>query len=471
MKKILTLIFIFTSIALCSFSAKNSFASNCSNYGGATTYCDDGTSYSNYGGSTTYGSDGTSYSNYGGATTYGSDGSSCSNYGGSTTYCDDGTSYSNYGGSTTYGSDGSTYNNYGGSTTYGSGSGKMIQVGGRDDVNQNNFDQNVPYDSDKSTFNNYDDFNTYDNGNFKDPTAHEEVDELPKNSYEGSENTIFEVNGIEYSEQDLERIRNKREMRNREICGPNAIYIALDQKCVCEVGYKKNGSICVEDSSNDVDSNFDRDAPVKYPEDKNEDKDFVWWNPLTWRSYFFNKSTPAVNNDEKEPIKSIENETPLSSLEWKEYSSNIGKFTALFPYDVAHGNWMDNATMKKLGWKGIEKIDTFSTSGTNDESFSVWFHQYIDQNSTRNKSALQTSLNNLLNLMKKSNYELISSGYSKYGEYDALDYLIFSKGQNKYEKGKFIAVKHNVYQILVDYKGENLNNADIMKFFDSFHLQ
>lgn len=296
-------------LLLFSFSAKNSFATNCHNYGGATTYCDDGTSYSNYGGSTTYGSDGTSYSNYGGATTYGSDGSTQSNYGGATTYSNDGTSYSNYGGSTTYGSDGSTYNNYGGSTTYGSGSGKMIEIGGHDDSNQNENHDSTIYSNDyKNTSDKYscplnssydslsfsckcnDGYvasgssciyqgsdNSMDSSSFYLPIQQNSTPETDKTSPAvNDEDTVYEVNGIEYSEQDLERIRNKREMRNKEMCGPNAIYIALDQKCVCEVGYKKSGSVCINESSVDEPSN-------------EKDSAFVWWNPLTWRDHFFNK--------------------------------------------------------------------------------------------------------------------------------------------------------------------------------------
>jgi hypothetical protein len=449
MKKIaLALLIVFSMIF--SLNSKTAFATNCHNYGGATTYCDDGTSYSNYGGSTTYGSDGTSYSNYGGATTYGSDGSTQSNYGGSTTYSNDGTSYSDYGGSTTYGSDGSTYNDYGGSTTYGSGSGKMIKIPNQKDSIQSNY------------------------------------------------------GGI-----------NEKSLESGINCPLNSSYDSLSSSCKCNYGYVASGSSCIyksndnsdtikapsylpsqqkdepetdttlpitnsenPNSSNLIPSSDTNPSNTQYNQDslsinqKNEDKesDFAWWNPLAWWNHFFNKSTPATNDEKPGIAKLTENETHTPSLEWKEYTSDIGKFKALFPYAVIHDDWMDSATMKKLGWNGINKIDTFSTSGTNDLSFSVWFHQYTNQNNTADKSTLQKSLNNLLNLMKKDNYGLVSAGYSKYGEYNALDYLIFSKEKNKYEKGRFIAVKQNVYQIFVDYKGDS-ENADIVKFFDSLNFQ
>ncbi|PIV45370.1 MAG: hypothetical protein COS25_00180 [Candidatus Nealsonbacteria bacterium CG02_land_8_20_14_3_00_37_10] len=202
---------------------------------------------------------------------------------------------------------------------------------------------------------------------------------------------------------------------------------------------------------------------------QNKERVFVWWNPLTWLGYFFNKSTPLDNSIKAEPIKSIEHEKLLSSFEWKEYSSDDGKFTALFPGEVSHGDWMDNTTMKKLGWNNISKIDTFDVKTSDSEHFSVWFHYYVNQNSSTNKTTLKTSLYNLLNLMK--DYKLTFTDYSKHGKYDALDYLIFNEREDKYEKGKFIAVKQNVYQIFVDYKGENFNDADIDKFFASFSPQ
>lgn len=453
-KNISNAVFLIIFLLLFSLSVKNSLAANCSNYGGATTYCDDGTSYSNYGGATTYGSDGTNYSNYGGATTYGSDGSSQSNYGGNTTYSSDGTSYSNYGGSTTYGSDGSTYNNYGGATTYGNG-GKMIEVGGSDDSGQNKY-----YDS-----------TNYDNNDRK---------------------------AIDVSDN----------------CPLNSSYDSLSSSCKCNYGYVVSGSSCIYKGSDnsdtakipsyfpsqqkdepeidiispitnsddtdsadpipilDVNSNetqTDQNVSAENVKTENKEKGFIWWNPLTWWSYFFNKPMPVVNEREIELAKSIKNEAPTSSLEWEEYSSDAGKFIALFPHDVIHGDWMDSATMKKLGWNGINKIDTFYTASTNAKSFSVWFHQYTDQRGVADKVTLQKSLNNLLNLMK--DYKLTFADHSKHGTYDALDYLIFNERENKYEKGKFIAVKQSVYQIFVDYKGENFNDADINKFFASFYPQ
>lgn len=302
MKKILIFVFIFASLALYSFSTKKSSASSCSNYGGATTYCDDGTSYSNYGGSTTYGSDGSSYSNYGGATTYGSDGSSQSNYGGATTYDSDGTSYSNYGGPTTYGSDGSTYNDYGGSTTYGSGSGKMIKIPNRKDSDQSDYSGTTTYRSDDSGQDSYSDSNTYGSDSGK---------RIPVDGRDGVNQNNLEVNGVKYSERDLEELRKRRDMINREMCPLNAVYISSIQKCECIFRYKYNGSSCVYNGSSDnptieiepiknsdsvqgLDVNLNnaqvnQDDSVTNLKTQNKDKKIVWWNPLTWWSSFYNK--------------------------------------------------------------------------------------------------------------------------------------------------------------------------------------
>lgn len=266
MKKTSTFISSFVFLVLFLFNVWGVFASSCSNYGGSTTYCDDGTNYSNYGGSTTYGSDGSSYSNYGGSTTYGSDGSTQSNYGGSTTYDSDGKNYSNYGGSTTYGSDGSSYSNYGGSTTYGSGSGKMIDISGSDDSDQDNYSGSTTYGSDGGKI-----IDTGDN------------------------------------------------------CPLNSSYNSSTQECECSLGYKSNGSSCVHqgadyssdqqndmpkenirtpiidneqtdssDSIHSLDDNsnndqINQDTSVTNLKTQNKAKKFVWWNPLTWRGYFYNK--------------------------------------------------------------------------------------------------------------------------------------------------------------------------------------
>lgn len=422
-KKKLAVVFPVVFLLLFFFTTSNSFASSCSNYGGSTTYCDDGTSYSNYGGSTTYGSDGSSYSNYGGSTTYGSDGSTQSNYGGSTTYDSDGTSYSNYGGSTTYGSDGSTYDNYGGSTTYGSGGGKMIETGGNDDSNQSDYSGSVIFESDRSK-----------------TIGTNEESSLSSDRWNDIENMLTPT-------ADSEQL-NDQQSDNEQINSYDSIP-SLD-----------NNSSNTQVNQNISETNL---------KTQNKERVFVWWNPSTWWDYFFNKSASLANSNGAEPIKSIEHKTLPSSFEWKEYSSDTGKFTALFPYAVTHGNWMDNTTMKKLGWNNISKIETFDAKTNNDEHFSVWFHQYVNQNNSTNKTTLKTSLYNLLNLMK--DYKLTFADYSKHGKYDALDYLIFNERENKYEKGKFIAVKQNVYQIFMDYKGENFNDVDINKFFASFYPQ
>lgn len=487
MKKVLTFIFIFAFITLLSLSAKSSIASSCTNYGGATTYCNDGTSYNNYGGATTYGSDGSSYNNYGGATIYGNDGSSQSNYGGATTYGSDSSTYNNYGGATTYGNDGSTYNDYGGSTTYGSGGGKMIKINGNDSSNQRDYggstiygsngssddifgDTNTnTYDSNGKSYGNYNGDTTYDSGNEtlnseqRNNVTDQDIQAVIDYNNRGGPTTI---GGTTISGPESDKINYTGN------CPANSSYNPSTHHCACSYGYKWYGESCFRDTSKSINPNTDSEKVNNQVTNvttlKTQDKVIVWWNPLTWWDYFFNKSTSTVNNNEIEPTKSIKEEASSPSLEWKEYRSDIGKFTALFPYDVTHSNWMDNTTMKKLGWNGINKIDTFSTTGTNKESFSVWFHQYIDQRNVANKGTLQTSLNNLLNLMK--DYKLISSSYSKYSDYDALDYLVFNKAKNKYEKGKFIAVKQNIYQIFVDYEGESFNNADSMKFFDSFRI-
>jgi hypothetical protein len=432
---------------LFSFNIENSSATSCSKYGN-NTYCDDGTSYSQYG-NNVYGSDGTSYSQYGN-NVYGSDGTSYSTYG-SNTYGNDGTSYSTYG-NNTYGSDGSSYSQYG-NTIYGNG-GKMIDIGDDDDLSQNKYYDSTTYDSN--------DRKTIDVG---------------------------------------------------DNCPLNSSYDSLSSSCKCNYGYAVSGSICIYKGSDDLDTgkvpsyfpsqqnepeayiippitsgedvdNFDsiprldvnsnktkanQNVPTENLKIEKNGKNFVWWNPLTWWGYFFNKSTPSDNSIKAEPIKLIKQETLPASFEWKEYSSDDGKFTALFPGEVSHDDWMDNATMKKLGWDNISKIDTFDVKTSDDEHFSVWFHYYVNQNDTIDKATLKASLYNLLNLMK--DYKLTFTDYSKHGKYDALDYLIFNEREDKYEKGKFIAVKQNVYQIFVDYKGENFNDADINKFFASFYTQ
>jgi hypothetical protein len=331
MNKKLSSVFILIFLALFFLGTKKSHASSCSNYGGSTTYCDDGTSYSNYGGSTTYGSDGTSYSNYGGATTYGSDGSSQTNYGGATTYKNDGTSYSNYGGATTYGSDGSSYSNYGGATTYGSGSGKMIDVGGSKIITD-------------------------------DPSR-----DTPTYGI-NDDNTIDKGNG----------------------CPLNSSYNSFTRKCECLSGYKASGSSCVYDYSlkeaptetiptylpsqqqdmpeantalpltdsekiNNPDSiqNLDtnsnnaplsQDTPTTTQQVQNAAKKIVWWNPLTWWEYFHDKpATPAA----------IEEKPKAASPDGQLYKNDDYGFSIKFPTD----------------WPIVDKSNTNSFSKSAEKSF------------------------------------------------------------------------------------------------------
>src|SRR3989344_4448926 len=66
---------------------------------------------------------------------------------------------------------------------------------------------------------------------------------------------------------------------------------------------------------------------------------------------------------------------------------------------------------------------------------------------------------------------LISSNFTYFGTYRAIEYLIYKKDGNAYIKGKNILVGQNMYQIAVAYEPSNSSNVQFDRFANSFQLQ
>ncbi len=149
--------------------------------------------------------------------------------------------------------------------------------------------------------------------------------------------------------------------------------------------------------------------------------------------------------------------------EWREFNSATGRFRALFPaYPVHKTN-----NLRLLGVGSPVKQDSYSIK-TADAFYAIYVATYPPEVDTSNpETNLKSSLNGMLSV---EGNELISSNFTNFGDYRAVDFLIKNVDRNAYLKGRIIVIGQTLYQLLVAYKNGSYNDSDYTRFINSFHL-
>jgi hypothetical protein len=150
---------------------------------------------------------------------------------------------------------------------------------------------------------------------------------------------------------------------------------------------------------------------------------------------------------------------------WKDFQSSSAHFKASFPEYPSHKTIP--LDIPELSYKiNDEEYTATQSDGT---IYKVSYTDYgpgVDTSNPENN--LSATVEGAVISWKG---ELISSKFSNFGNYKAIDYLIYRKDKNTYYKAKDILVGKFFYILLVAYKGENASNIQYDKFINSFQLK
>src|SRR3989344_2714754 len=121
-----------------------------------------------------------------------------------------------------------------------------------------------------------------------------------------------------------------------------------------------------------------------------------------------------------------------------------------------------------------QKVTNYFTDNSTWKDFNGAFYliTFINYPSQVDTSVPETNLEGSVNgTVQSIDGTLISSNFTYFGTYRAIEYLIYKKDGNAYIKGKNILVGQNMYQIAVAYEPSNSSNVQFDRFANSFQLQ
>lgn len=113
----------------------------------------------------------------------------------------------------------------------------------------------------------------------------------------------------------------------------------------------------------------------------------------------------------------------------------------------------------------------YSAEESNGSFYLITFTEYppqIDMINAIPEDVLEGSMNGTI---KSLDGTLVSSNFTYFGSYRAIDYLIYKKDGTAYVKGKNILVDQRMYQIIVSYEPKNSSDIQYNKFVNSFLLE
>ena len=150
---------------------------------------------------------------------------------------------------------------------------------------------------------------------------------------------------------------------------------------------------------------------------------------------------------------------------WKDFKSTLGSFRASFPVYPTH----ETEPLNLPGLSQPVNMEMYSAEESNGAFYLITFINYPSQVDT---SVPETNLEGSVNgTVQSIDGTLISSNFTYFGTYRAIEYLIYKKDGNAYIKGKNILVGQNMYQIAVAYEPSNSSNVQFDRFANSFQLQ
>jgi hypothetical protein len=114
-------------------------------------------------------------------------------------------------------------------------------------------------------------------------------------------------------------------------------------------------------------------------------------------------------------------------------------------------------------------MEMYSAEESNGNYYFITFTTYPAQVDTSvPENNLEGSVNGTVQSIDGT---LISSNFTYFESYRAVEYLIYKKDGSAYIKGKNIMVGQTIYQIAVAYEPANSSNVQFEKFANSFQLQ
>lgn len=150
---------------------------------------------------------------------------------------------------------------------------------------------------------------------------------------------------------------------------------------------------------------------------------------------------------------------------WKDFNSTLGNFRASFPVYPAH----ETEPLNLAGLSQPVNMEIYSAEESNGVFYLITFINYPSQVDTSvQENNLEGSVNGAVQSMDGT---LISSNFTYFGTYRAIEFLIYKKDGSSYIKGKNILVGQNLYSIMVGYEPSNSSNVQFDRFANSFQLQ
>jgi|GEM_PF-4137764 len=149
---------------------------------------------------------------------------------------------------------------------------------------------------------------------------------------------------------------------------------------------------------------------------------------------------------------------------WVDFSSTLGHFEVIFPAYPSH----DRTPLNIPGLDQPVNLETYSSGQSDGTTYAVNWTVYpsiVDTSVPRNN--LEGSVNGTV---WSTNGDLVSSKFSSFSNYDAVDYLIYKTDGDVYIRGKNFLVDHTIYQIVVSYESKNSAGVQFDKFVNSFRL-
>jgi len=168
--------------------------------------------------------------------------------------------------------------------------------------------------------------------------------------------------------------------------------------------------------------------------------------------------------EEKTPEEKII-EPPADTSQWEEFSSVTERFKVLFP---TYPN-REIEEMKIPNIKSPAKNIYYSSERSDGVIYVVNITIYPPEiDISKTEANLENALNEQLASMRG---ELISSSFTNFHGYRALDFLVqISGAKTYYIKGRIFMVKYTLYKLGMLYTNQNYSESDYNRFINSFQL-
>jgi ribosomal protein L37AE/L43A len=155
----------------------------------------------------------------------------------------------------------------------------------------------------------------------------------------------------------------------------------------------------------------------------------------------------------------------LSDSKWQEFNSIIGSFKISLPKLPMH----EVQNQKVEGLSNPLKIDIYTSEVNDSLVYVIAYIEYPAEINTSNpENILEGVVNGLVNSDKDN--KLISTNFTYFGSYKAIDFLISNTNQDVSFKGRSILVRQKLYQLYETYRDSAHNDINFNKFINSFQL-